>query len=127
MNLHDFVIESFNPEHIFRDAHTVPFCLTADHISTYLMMFSARFKTAQFWSVLDYVVNGSVISVLISDVGMSGAEHSIHGVPWRALVRRPVNTLMEYHGELWCGDLSATMEYHGELGVGTCQHSHGVP
>ena len=53
MNLHDFVTESFNPEHIFRDARTVSFCLTTDHISTCLMMFSARFKTAQFWSVLD--------------------------------------------------------------------------
>ena len=44
--------ESFNPEHIFRDAGTVPFCLTTDHISTCLMIFSARFMTAQFWSVL---------------------------------------------------------------------------
>ena len=52
MNLHDFVTESFNPEHIFRDARTVSFCLTTDHISTCLMVFSARFKTAQFWSVL---------------------------------------------------------------------------
>ena len=34
MNLHDFVTESFNPEHIFHNAHTVPFCLTADHIAT---------------------------------------------------------------------------------------------
>ena len=46
MNLHDFATEPFNPEHIFRDARTVPFCLTADH-----MMSSARFKTAQFWSL----------------------------------------------------------------------------
>ena len=53
MNLHDFVTESFNSEHIFRDARTVSFCLTTDHISTCLMMFSARFKTAQFWSALD--------------------------------------------------------------------------
>ena len=53
MNLHDFVTESFNPEHIFRDARTASFCLTTDHISTCLMMFSARFKTAQFRSVLD--------------------------------------------------------------------------
>ena len=52
MNLHDFVTESFNPEHIFRYACTVSFCLTTDHISTCLMMSSARFKTAQFWSVL---------------------------------------------------------------------------
>ena len=43
MNLHDFVPESFNPEHIFHDARTVSFCLTTDHISTCLMMFSARF------------------------------------------------------------------------------------
>ena len=53
MKLHDFVTEFFNPEHIFSDAHTVSFCLTTDHISTCLMMFSARWKTAQFWSVLD--------------------------------------------------------------------------
>ena len=53
MNLHDFVTEPFNPEHTFRDACTVPFCLTADHISMCLMMFSARFKTAQFGSALD--------------------------------------------------------------------------
>ena len=45
MNLHDFVIESFNCEHIFRDARTIPFLLTSDHISTCLMM-SARFKSA---------------------------------------------------------------------------------
>ena len=52
MNLHDLVTESFNLERIFRDARTVSFCLTADHIATCLMMFFARFKTAQFWSVL---------------------------------------------------------------------------
>ena len=52
MNLHDFVAEPVNPVHSFHDAHTVPFCLTADHISTCLMMSSARFKPAQFWSVL---------------------------------------------------------------------------
>ena len=52
MNWHDFVTESFNPEHIFRDVRTVSFCLTTDHISTCLIMFSTRCKTAQFWSVL---------------------------------------------------------------------------
>ena len=41
-----------NLVHSFHGAHTVLFCLTADHISTCLMMFSARFKPAQFWSVL---------------------------------------------------------------------------
>ena len=48
MNMHDFVIESFNLEHIISDARTDSSCLTTDHISTCLMMFSARFKTAQF-------------------------------------------------------------------------------
>ena len=71
MNLHDFVTEPFNPEHIFRDARTVSICLTTDHISTCLMMFSARFKTAQFWS--------------------ENWCGSFHGVPWTACV--------ESHGE----------------------------
>ena len=35
-----------------RRAHCF-FCLTTDHISTCLTLFSARFKTTQFWSVLD--------------------------------------------------------------------------
>ena len=30
MNLHDFVAEPVNPEHIFHDAHTVSFCPTDD-------------------------------------------------------------------------------------------------
>ena len=34
MNLHDFVAELVNFVHSFHDAHTVPFCLTADHIAT---------------------------------------------------------------------------------------------
>ena len=99
MNLHDFVTESFNLEHIFRDARTVSFCLTTDPISTCLMMFSARFKTAQFWSGSGYVVNGSVVSFLVSDVDTSGTETC----------------------QLPC------MEYHGERGAETCQHPYGVP
>ena len=34
MNLHDFVAELVNPVHSFHEAHTVPFCLTADDIAT---------------------------------------------------------------------------------------------
>ena len=49
MNLHEFVTEPFNPVHIFRDAHTVPFCLTADHISTCLHASSQH----SFWSAVD--------------------------------------------------------------------------
>ena len=40
INLHFFVDEPVNPVHIFHDAHTNPFCLTADHISTCLCVSS---------------------------------------------------------------------------------------
>ena len=97
MNLHDFVTEFFNPEHIFRDARTVFFCLTTDHISTCLVMFSARFKTAQFGSVL---IRGEWKCSICSDqqrwCGVparrtGSAERvwkpgTLHGVPWRARV-----------------------------------------
>ena len=100
MNLHDIVTEPFNPEHIFRDARTVPFCLTTDHIST--------LQDSTVWVCSGHVANGSVVSVHISDVCISGTEYSQH--PWSPM-------------EKWCGDLSATMEYDGELGAETCQHS----
>ena len=51
---------------------TVRFCLTADHISTCLMMFSARFKMVLVCS--GDVVNGSAVPVLISDDGISGTR-----------------------------------------------------
>ena len=57
-------------------------------------------------------MNGSVVSVLISDVGISGTEHSQH--PWSPMefwygvpVRR-TGTVK------WCGNLAASMESHGE-------------
>ena len=53
-----------------------------------------------------YVVNGSVVSDLVSDVGVGGTEHSQH--PWSPM-------------EKWNGDLSAAMEYHGELGAETLE------
>ena len=97
MNLHDFVAEPVNPVHSFHDAHTVPFCLTADHISTCLMMFSARFKPAQFRSVL---IRGewkcSICSYQRRWCGVpsrrTGVDRarvkpgSLHGVPWTARV-----------------------------------------
>ena len=96
MNLHDFVAEPVNTVHSFHDAHTVPFCLTADHISTCLMMSSARFKAAQFWSVL---IRGewkcSICSYQRRLVWRTVTENwcgqsvwwkrgSFHGVPWTA-------------------------------------------
>ena len=75
-----------------------------------------------------YVVNGSVVSVLISDVDISGTEHSqhpwsshgeverskvsIHGVPWRAWCGN-LSTLVEFHAQLVKVD--TLMEYHEEL------------
>ena len=95
MNLHDFVAEPVNPVHSFHNTHTVPFCLSTDHISTCLMIFSARVKTAQFWSVL---IRGewkcSICSHQRRWCGVPArrtgtAERvwkpgSLHGVPWRA-------------------------------------------
>ena len=104
MKLHDSVTEPFNPEHIFRDARTVYFCLPTDHISTCLMMFSARLKTAQCLVCSGYVVNGSVASVLVSDVDISGPETCQY--PWstmESVVWRPVS----FHGVAWraqCGN-----------------------
>ena len=104
MNLHDFVTESFNPEHISLDAHTVPFCLTTDHISTCLMMFSGRFKTAQFWSFLirgewkcsicSYQRRWCGVPARRTGVAASMESHGervwkrgcFHGVPWIASV-----------------------------------------
>ena len=88
MNLHDFVIEPFNPVQIFRDAHSVPFCLTADHISTCLMSLC----TLQASTVLvcsGHVVNGkcSICSYRWDTVGDGSStlvefhERHNHGVP----------------------------------------------
>ena len=107
MNLHDFVTESFNPEHIFRDARTVSFCLTTDHISTcHDVLCTLQDSTVLVCS--GYVVNGSVVSVFISDVGISGTE-TCH--------------LPRSFMESACGNLATSMECYGEVGVETCQHS----
>ena len=108
MNLHDFVAKLVNPVHSFHDAHTVPFCLTADHISTCLMMFCARFKTAQFWSVL---IRGewkcSICSyhrlwcgVPARRTGVDRARVEAWQPPWS-----PIDSE--------CGKLAASMESHG--------------
>ena len=108
MNMHDFVTEPFNPEHIFRDARTVSFCLTTDRISTGLMMFSARFKTAQFWSVL---IRGEWKCSICS-----------YQRRWCGVLARGtgVAAFMESHGQrVWspmesaCGNLAASVEFHG--------------
>ena len=108
MNLHDFVAEPVNPVYSFHDAHTVPFCLTADHISTRLMMFSARFKPAQFWSGL---IRGewkcSIGSyqwrwcgVPSRRTGVDRARVDAWQLPWSPM-------------DSECGNLAASMESHG--------------
>ena len=91
VNLHDFVTESFNPEHIFRDAHTVPFCLTADHIATCHMSLSARIKPAQFWSAFGHLLYGKCSVPVTTGSGRTRGvprdvwkRGSFHGVPWTA-------------------------------------------
>ena len=115
MNLHDFVAEPVNPVHSFHDAHTVPFCLTADHISTCLMMSSARFKPAQLWSVL---IRGewkcSICSYQRRLVWRTVTENwcgqsvwwkrgSFHGVPWIAHFWMPGWWSVSTAGWQWYG------------------------
>ena len=53
-------------------------------------------------------MNGSVVSVLISDVGMSGAEHSIMESLGAETCQLPWSSM-----ESECGNLAASMEPHG--------------
>ena len=62
MNLHDFVAEPVNPVHSFHDAHTVPFCLTADHIATCHMSLcphQASTVLVCFWTCVVWKVFGT--------------------------------------------------------------------
>ena len=83
VNLHDFVIEPFNPVHIFRDAHTVPFCLTADHISTCLMsLCTLQASTVVVCS--EHVMNG-MCSISSTSMGHTWELFvRNHGVPREA-------------------------------------------
>ena len=71
MNVHGFVTEPSNRVHIFRDAHTVPFCLTADHISTCLMSLCMLWRV---FTLMEYhVVDRDACSTCstVVDVGES--------------------------------------------------------
>ena len=62
MNLHDFGTEPFNPVHSFHNAHTVPFCLTADHIATCHMSLcphQASTVLVCFWTCVVWKVFGT--------------------------------------------------------------------
>ena len=127
----------------FHDARTVPFCLTTDLDVSHDVLCTLQDSTVL---VCSGYVSGSEVSVLISDVGMSGTEHSQHSwsvpwrsetehsqhpwsVPWRSETehsQRPWSP-MEFGSENWYrGNLAASMESHGELGAEACQHSWGT-
>ena len=60
-------------------------------------------------------MSGSVVSVLISDVGMSGTETC--QLPWSAM-ESLVRGLVSYRGEFWCGVLvrrTGTAKWCGNL------------
>ena len=62
MNLHDFGTENFNPVHSFHNAHTVPFCLTADHSATCHMSLcphQASTVLVCFWTCVVWKVFGT--------------------------------------------------------------------
>ena len=133
MNLHDFVAEPVNPEHIFHDAHTVSFCLTADHIATchmFLCPHQVSTVLVCLWTRVVWKTFGT------SDVGRSlvttmeyhgkvwWKRSNLHGVPWRSVVdtwQSPWSTMVR------CGGYGATsMESHGEVWWKR-GNLHGVP
>ena len=102
MNLHDFVPEPVNPVHSFHDAHTVPFCLTADHFAMCHMSLcphQASTVLVCLWTCVVWRVFGTC------DDG------------WRSLVAS-----MEYHGDSEWRSLAASMESHGDMWWKTEQH-----
>ena len=111
MNLHDFVAEPVNPEHIFHDAHTVSFCLTADHIAT-CHMFLCPHQVSTVLVCLWTRVVWKTFGTRDEQVEKSG---SIHGVPWTA------------SGEVWQHPWS-TMDSEWRNGQRVEKYSiHGVP
>ena len=119
MNLHDFVAEPVNPEHIFHDAHTVSFCLTADHIATchmFLCPHQVSTVLVCLWTRVVWKTFGT------SDVWRSLA--TTMGVPWRGVVDtwQPPRSPMERCG----GYVATSMESHGEVWWKRGSF-HGVP
>ena len=115
MNLHDFVAEPVNPEHIFHDAHTVSFCLTADHIATchmFLCPHQVSTVLVCLWTRVVWKTFGT------SDDGIW--SHS-----WSPPRRGgDVTTSMESHGEVWCQDSWQRIQWSA-TSLGTRQSVHG--
>ena len=113
MYLHDFLTEPVNPEDIFRDARTVPFCLITDHIS------ACHINTVLVCS--GHVVNGSVVSVRYQRRWYQWNGYLATMGYHAELVEE--NTLMDYHEELVRVDF--LMQYHEKSDDGG--FTHGVP
>ena len=108
MNLHDFVTESFNPEHIFRDAHTVPFCLTADHIAMCHMSLSlcphqASTVLVCLWTRVVWKVFGTCDDGIWSHSWSPTRRVETWQLPWSSMDSewRSLAASMESHGEVW--------------------------
>ena len=121
MNLHDFVAEPVNPEHIFHDAHTVSFCLTDDHIATchmFLCPHQVSTVLVCLWTRVVWKTFGTsddgIWSHSWSPTRRVEKSGNLHGVPWRDVVEteqlpwspmdsewRSLATSMESHGEVW--------------------------
>ena len=126
MNLHDFVAEPVNPEHIFHDAHTVSFCLTDDHIATchmFLCPHQVSTVLVCLWTRVVWKTFGTSddgwrsLAASMEYHGQRVEKRSnLHGVPWRGVVETwqpPWSPV-----EKCAGDVAASMESHGQLSSG---------
>ena len=150
MNLHDFVAEPVNPEHIFHDAHTVSFCLTADHIATchmFLCPHQVSTVLVCLWTRVVWKTFGNRDDKwrsLAASMEYHGQQveksGSIHGVPWTASGEtgsiHPWSPTWRGVVDTWqppwspmerCGgNVAISMESHGEVWWRRGSF-HGVP
>ena len=106
MRLHDFVAELVNPEHIFHDAHTVPFCLTADHIATchmFLCPHQVSTVLVCFWTRVVWKTFGTRDDGIWSHSWSPTRRVETRQLPWSPMDSewRSLAASMESHGEVW--------------------------
>ena len=106
MNLHDFVAEPVNPEHSFHDAHTVPFCLTADHIATchmFLCPHQVSTVLVCLWTRGVWKTFGTGDDGIWSHSWSPTRRVETWQLPWSPMDSewRSLAASMESHGEVW--------------------------
>ena len=106
MNLHDFVAEPVNPEHIFHDAHTVSFCLTADHIATchmFLCPHQVSTVLVCLWTRVVWKTFGTGDDGIWSHSWSPTRRVETWQLPWSPMDSewRSLAASMESHGEVW--------------------------